>query len=446
MFRAAAVQMSVTQDEGQNLKKCLERVEKAAAGGARLVVLPEFCHLPPVFRSRPPAHKVAVSDGHPFLTGLMEAARRFGVYVAVNAFEKGPFPQVLDTTFLLAPDGALIGKYHKHLLFGPENNWITPGRTGFPVFETPLCTLGMYTCMDGLIPEPSRCLALSGAKVVINCLNSAGPDEPQLHIPVRARENGVWIIAANKVGAIDGAPANYIGESMIVAPDGHVVAKAEGQEETIVFADIDPEAAKMRPGRRPDLYGPLFSEPPTSVTVSALDPSPKGDLVIGADLPVSGAWTVCEREGELLVHRPDGALAGRYRSVHAGGGGFLTLKTPFGVLGFSSGDDLWFPEAARVLGVSGVDLLIHVGPFEDMFLRERAAENRMVAVAVSQEEGRCGVVRLGPMDTDPHYKGRSPEIEISGHLHIALDLSPARIKKDQISGRSPECCPQLTRP
>ena len=75
---------------------------------------------------------------------------------------------------------------------------------------------------------------------MLNTLNSFAPDEASLHVPVRAAENKVWVISANKVDfLVNDGPRDMVatalgvhedtlrgaGESMVVAPDGTVVAE-----------------------------------------------------------------------------------------------------------------------------------------------------------------------------------------------------------------------------
>lgn len=435
-FRVAAVQLAVGDDVDANVSKCLHFLEEAARAGAQLAVFPEFCHLPSAFRSGAQAHAVAVTDDHPFLASMQAGARRHGLWVAVNAFEKGPFPQVFDTTFLVSSDGELAGRYRKHLLFGPERNWITPGRDGYPVFATPYGRIGLFTCMDGLIPEPARCLAVKGAQVLLDCLNSGGRDEPALHIPVRALENGVWIVAANKVGPVaHGAAVRYIGGSMIVAPDGNVVAQADDSSETVVVAEIDvaqADRSRLR-GRRPAAYAMLHRPAAGRVQIQASSATLEAKL---------NDWTVRCQDGEVVVLGPGEERRTGYRSVHADGGDrFVVVPTPFGNVGLSTGDDLWYPEAARCLALEGADLLIHFGEWHDLLLVERAAENRICALAIGPT--RCGVVRLGPLQTEPHWLHRQPFLESGRELTTELDLQYARLKGDQLAGRCAEDCESL---
>jgi predicted amidohydrolase len=85
----------------------------------------------------------------------------------------------------------------------------------------------------------------------------------------RAVENHVYYAAVNRVGSERGY--TFIGSSQILAPTGEVLARAEGTEETILYATIDPAVSRAKklvriPGehkidrmadRRPDMYGPI---------------------------------------------------------------------------------------------------------------------------------------------------------------------------------------------
>ena len=133
------------------------------------------------------------------------------------------------------------------------------------VLQTPLGKLGLYACMDGVVSETPRCLALRGAEILCNSLNSFATDEGSLHIPVRAAESRVFVVAANKIGplipeailepvsAATGIPIRFLsgaGDSQIVAPDGTVLALASPDKAEVIWADIDVSEARSK--QRPD--------------------------------------------------------------------------------------------------------------------------------------------------------------------------------------------------
>ena len=139
----------------------------------------------------------------------------------------------------------------------------------------------------GSFSRRRRYLALRGGQILCNSVNSFAPDESSLHIPVRAAENKVFVVAANKIGplapaelldelsAVTNIPKQFLcgaGESQIVDPEGTVLAIASPDQEEVVFADIDPAQAdhKLRPDgsglfhlRRPGLYSPIAQDPDT---------------------------------------------------------------------------------------------------------------------------------------------------------------------------------------
>ena len=76
--------------------------------------------------------------------------------------------------------------------------------------------------------------------------------------------NSIYVAAANRVGKED--EQNFYGFSFICDYRGDILAQADQTEETLLFADIDFEAARLFRGsmgffrdRRPQLYGKLLT-------------------------------------------------------------------------------------------------------------------------------------------------------------------------------------------
>ena len=90
-------------------------------------------------------------------------------------------------------------------------------------------------------------------------LNSFALDEASLHVPARAPENKVFLVAANKIGPLipeelleavseqTHIPLQFLngaGESQIVSPSGEILARGPRDEEAVVLAEIDLAGAK----------------------------------------------------------------------------------------------------------------------------------------------------------------------------------------------------------
>ncbi|HYH73186.1 MAG TPA: carbon-nitrogen hydrolase family protein [Nocardioides sp.] len=283
--RVAAVQFCVTEDVEANLATCLRMTDRAVARDARIVVLPEFCNHVSWYDDRAHARRMAVSLDGPFVAALAAKAAEHRIHLMANCTLAREGGRTTGTNLLFGTRGELLATSDKQVLMGSERDHLDPADEASDVVDTEHGRLGMYSCMDGVINETPRMLAVGGAQLLLNSLNSFALDEASLHVPVRAVENRVWVVAANKVGPLVpersieivaekvGVPVDLLhgaGESQIVAPDGTVVAIAPRRGEAVVVADIEVETAddKRRPdgtdvmaARRPALYGPIVDRP-----------------------------------------------------------------------------------------------------------------------------------------------------------------------------------------
>ncbi len=274
-FKVAAVQMlSFEGEQERNLKRMLDRIAEAAAAGAELIVFPEASNNGYFFEDRADAHHKATSIPGPFTEALGREAAKHGVWVVSGLFEKGHNEDVFNCAVLIGPDGQLKGKYQKNFFIKADKRWFVPGQTGFKTFETPLGQLGFFVCADGRIPESARCLALGGAQIFVNPTNWGAPDQYLYHVPTRAVENRCWVIGATKPRRPLDQPQEmlaynrFTGCSFVMSPTGEVLVQAGPDEETIIYADIEPSVASDKSfgtandlfaDRRPELYSLLTS-------------------------------------------------------------------------------------------------------------------------------------------------------------------------------------------
>ena len=284
-IRAAAVQFAVTTDVKANLLTCLRMIDEAAKHKPDVMVLPEFVNHIAWYENVEHCYRVAVSLDDEFIQGIANKAKEHACYIKINVTMKRENGKVTGTNILFDRAGNIVGVNDKQILMGNENNFLEKATEIAPILSTEIGEVGMYACMDGVIPEVARALAVRRPQILLNSLNSFAHDEASLHIPVRAAENKVYVVAANKVGSlvpeemranvaaklkIDPSFLEGAGESQIVAPDGTVLAKAPKKGEAVVFADIEVDFAdnKLRPdgtdiftSRRPELYKPIGDEP-----------------------------------------------------------------------------------------------------------------------------------------------------------------------------------------
>jgi predicted amidohydrolase len=179
----------------------------------------------------------------PVVEPIQDVARELGVHVCVGTYERGPERGIVyNSSVLIDPTGEVLGIYRKTHPFCTEHvdggGWVTPGDT-VAVCDTDLGRIGMIICFDGDYPELSRIQAVQGAEVILRpsaLLRSA--DVWELTSRARAYDHHVFVVGANATGT-DAAGVLYFGNSHIVTPIGHIIAKAASHEGW-VSARLDP--------------------------------------------------------------------------------------------------------------------------------------------------------------------------------------------------------------
>src|SRR5262245_27418354 len=107
-YTAACVQLEIGNDAAANLAKCRAWIDRAAAGGARLIVLPELCNVVGPFASPAAAWDAAAAVPGPYFDALVERAGAHGVFLAFNILARGSPPDTYITTYLVDPAGAEV--------------------------------------------------------------------------------------------------------------------------------------------------------------------------------------------------------------------------------------------------------------------------------------------------------------------------------------------------
>ena len=196
-----------------------------------------------------------------------------------------------NTSILIDRDGKIVGKYRKvhlpgHSEFDPERafqhlekRYFEPGDLGFPVWRTMGGILGMCICNDRRWPETYRVMGLQGVELIVLGYNTPsvnsqkaeeGPEKRLFHhrlmVQAGAYQNSTWVVAVAKGGAEDGFP--MIAGSIIVNPDGEIVAEAKTEDDELIVADCDLDATifgketifDFKRHRRIEHYGRITSQ------------------------------------------------------------------------------------------------------------------------------------------------------------------------------------------
>ena len=212
-----------------------------------------------------------VPDG-PTVKLMQECAKRHAMVIVAPLYEEEITGVYYNTTAVIDADGRYLGKYRKthipQVAGFYEKFFFKPGNSGYPVFDTAHCKLGVYTCYDRHFPEGWRALALNGAEYIVNpSATVAGLSQYlwQLEQPAAAVANGCYIGAVNRVGTeASWRIGRFYGSSYFVNPRGQIIAQASEDKDELVTGEMDMEMVRevrnlwqFFRDRRPETYETL---------------------------------------------------------------------------------------------------------------------------------------------------------------------------------------------
>jgi nitrilase len=280
-FRIAAVQASpVYLDRERTVDKACTLIAEVGEKRAHLVVFPEAFipgypvwawFIPPGRTSDLRAayaqlHANAVTIPDASTDRLCHAARSAGIAVAIGLTERNAEASgstLFNTLLYISADGAILGKHRKLVPTGGERLiWGRGDGSDLEVYRLPFAQVGGLICWENYMPLARYALSAWGAQ--IHCAPTWDRGEPWLstmrHV---AKEGRCFVIACCQAFRKNDIPdhlffkAKYLGDvdgwinpgdSVIVDPDGKVVAGPARECETILYADV----------RREQLIGPRW--------------------------------------------------------------------------------------------------------------------------------------------------------------------------------------------
>jgi len=242
-------------DFEHNLKRFEEGLAKADAEGVAIVSFPE-CFLTGYPDTEEAARKGAFSMDSEKAMRVLDATSRHEA-LAIVGFNETRGSDLYNTV-MVAHRGHLKGTYSKCTAY---QKFHRQGRE-FPVWEHLGLTFGVVICSDGGYIEPSRILALKGAKVIFaphfNYIRAEGLLDHFTKVrgdhSARAVENGVYFVRGNNVvldQAKSGISRNVgigYGDSYVIDPAGEILVRSRRHQEDFISieVEIDHEQDSMR--------------------------------------------------------------------------------------------------------------------------------------------------------------------------------------------------------
>jgi N-carbamoylputrescine amidase len=279
-IRIAVVTMnSRVHDTTGNIEKVAVWVKEASMQQARLICFPELNLTG--YHSGETIIDAAQTVPGPASDAIRELANKFNITILAGLAEIDDDKRLYASHLAVRPDvvahettvsGGAIGIYRKTHLGPPERDLFTPHDVA-PVFTGPGIHYGIQLCYDAHFPELSTSMALAGADAIFipHASPHGSPDQKMdswmRHLPARAFDNGLFIIACNPCGD-NGLGLSFPGVAVVIGPSGNIIASYTGTEEHILIADLtDAELASVRnhpmryflPHRRSDLIEKIRS-------------------------------------------------------------------------------------------------------------------------------------------------------------------------------------------
>ena len=279
---AGLIQMNLKGDTAQAPERIREQmieahlpfIAEAAKRSVQVLCMQEVFHQPYFCPSQDVKwYRAAekVPDG-PTVRLMQELAAKHSMVIVVPVYEEEMTGVYYNAAAVIDADGKYLGKYRKthipQVAGFYEKFFFKPGNSGWPVFDTAYCKLGVYICYDRHFPEGWRGLALNGAEYIVNpSATVAGLSQYlwKLEQPAAAVANGVFIGAINRPGTE--APWNigrFYGSSYVCDPRGQILAEASEDKDELVTAQMDMEKVRevrdlwqFFRDRRPEMYGLL---------------------------------------------------------------------------------------------------------------------------------------------------------------------------------------------
>ena len=273
---AAVLQMTSTPEVAANLATARNLLERARVQGAVLAALPENFAI----MGRKEKDKLEASEEFgegPIQAFLSHCARELKLWIVggtVPIRVPGRQDKVAAASLLFDDQGRCVTRYDKIHLFDVdipdreesyrESATIAAGHKPV-VVATPLGHLGMAVCYDVRFPELFRTLQAQGAEIL--SLPSAftaptGKAHWELLVRARAVENLSYMLAPAQGGTHPNGRETH-GDSMIVDPWGHILARVAAAGPGLAVAEIDRTLQQEVRSRFPALSHRRFDSSPT---------------------------------------------------------------------------------------------------------------------------------------------------------------------------------------
>jgi len=264
-MKTALIQQKHYKTKDKTIQKTTLKIQEAAQEGAQLIVLQELHQTEYFCQCEDTKFFAYANSFEDDIVYWSKVAKENNIVLIASLFEKRTAGLYHNTAVVFDSDGTVAGKYRKmHIPDDPgfyEKFYFTPGDLGFEPIQTSVGKLGVLICWDQWYPEAARIMTLKGAEILIyptaiGWFEEDSTEEKQRQLDSwitiqrsHAIANAIPVISCNRVG-FEADPTGVLqgthfwGNSFICGVQGELLAHANHQNETILYADISHERTK----------------------------------------------------------------------------------------------------------------------------------------------------------------------------------------------------------
>jgi len=273
MIKAAIVQQApIFYDKQKTIQKTLDLIDEAADSGAKLIVFPEtFIPGYPdwIWRLRPANDEKLTEEIHGHLLmnsvnlqkgellSVCKRAKKHKVIIVCNVNERdfeNSQTTIYNTNIIIGNNGVILNRHRKLMPTNPERMvWGFGDASGLKVVDTSCGKIGSLICWENYMPLARYSLYAQGVEIYIAPTWDNGETwiSSMRHI---AKEGACWVLGSGSAIRASDIPDNFpgkdmlypdpdewvnVGDSVVVAPGGELVAGPMHKEQGILYADID---------------------------------------------------------------------------------------------------------------------------------------------------------------------------------------------------------------
>ena len=238
-MRVAAIQHDITwEDPDATRADVTSMIAAAAAGGAKLIVLPEM--FATGFSMRP--ERIAEDEGGPTEQFLLAHAAEHDAHLLASVAQRGADGAYRNNAVLARPDGSVerYAKIHPFSYAGEHERYAAGDR--FLTVDVHDVRVSVFVCYDLRFADEFWALAAATDLYVVPA-NWPAPRHEHWRALLQARaiENQAYVLGVNRVGLAKDLP--HLGGSVVIDPLGVRLVEG-GPQPAVLTADVDPAVVR----------------------------------------------------------------------------------------------------------------------------------------------------------------------------------------------------------